>query len=269
MAIIINSPISTATNVIPTLFVADNGLSSQPFISSDMGLRAARIHRTTAEGAGSRTQVQGVRQLNNAEHKLSAYNGQIVAYGIRLRVTGNLSANSFMNAWSWTSFISGTTGSGPFAIGWFGGRWCLTTHFGTQNPAYPGTAAQAHYVTMPQPTDWTDYVVTAMYSKSNTGGWIEIRRKLTTATSFSQLTFPGVNVLRYVQRTLGESLVGDNNRYGFYGSAATNCDAGLAACYAATGNNATQEVINIFGGGITPPPPTGQRVAPSAPIQID
>jgi hypothetical protein len=211
-----------------------------------------------------RTQIQGVRQLNGSEHKLSAYINQQVTYATRVRMTGSSSAwGAFAALFTWTSFISGTNGSGTVGMT-PNPTFRFSSHFNTSNPNYGGTVT----CLTAQPTSWTDFRVTIFYSKSETAGWVEIERKDSNASTWSDVLFTipgGAQIKRVRSRTLGESLAGDNNRFGLYSQRAFNGQGCLSRCIITNGVNSKTEAANLLGGGTSepPPPPAGPPPPPA------
>jgi hypothetical protein len=137
--------------------------------------------------------------------------------------TGTMAGTIFLANFNWTSFQSGTTGSGPESFGaQFGSTYAFTVDFGLSNQHY-GTAAHANDINVGQPQAWTDYLVGIFYSNDWNTGWLELHTRAAGTGGFTQRTFPGANTGRLITATLGgpTSAVNDN-RFGLYSDVPTN-----------------------------------------------
>lgn len=277
MTIVLDSGarIRASTNPL-TVFSYKNGESGAPIqIDTNAGYRSLHCIRRPADPGGTavRTQIGGAFQKDGTIHNLWNLRGKVCSWGVRMRYDGDISPFSFVNMLSWTSFITGTEGSGPFALFVSGGNFRLSCHFGTANPNYSNQLAGNHYAN-PGATSgvWRDYCITA-YMIDTEAGWLELDTKLSTSTTWTPVLFPapiGSTTRRYLGRTLGGSTSSiHDNRFGIYANTAGTLDLYMAEFFGAVGSDlpasttptVRDEIFTAMGGQAVAPPPNPPAIS--------
>jgi hypothetical protein len=282
MALIVDgaSKIQAAGSTWQQVFNYQNGNSgAAPIIETTHGKRAIHIVRTSGDGVNTqfsdgtniRTQVGGLYELSGAVHYFNNYANKEIWYGGRMGAWGNWSTAGFVDHFNWASstltageFTPFSLGQGPADV------YQLATAYGSTNSHY-GTTSYHDNVLLATTLfggpldsssrgDWFDWMVGCFWSTDWNTGWIELYTKPITSSLWQQWTFPvgtvGTNVygnvLRYIQRTLGDASGDHNNRFGFQSDVAFTGDTALNAIFVATvnsdGSGGKQDIINAITG---------------------